>query len=142
MLFIYLWVLIVRLTLRSFYFSVNIKEWNRKLNELQNKPSYTFITILTANICLLLLINIMYCLYSGSFNVLILYSNWQINGVKVHEYYCVNKHITPLLMKYLIIICFLCFRAGGMAKRIADKELTDRNWDQEEEGEEVTIKLA
>lgn len=24
-----------------------------------------------------------------------------------------------------------------MAKRIADKELTDRNWDQEEEGEEV-----
>ncbi|XP_035531647.1 nuclear pore complex protein Nup50 [Morone saxatilis] len=28
-------------------------------------------------------------------------------------------------------------RAGGMAKRIADKELTDRNWDQEEEGEEA-----
>ncbi|KAJ4922823.1 hypothetical protein JOQ06_006487 [Pogonophryne albipinna] len=27
--------------------------------------------------------------------------------------------------------------AGGMAKRIADKELTDRNWDQEEEGEEA-----
>lgn len=25
-----------------------------------------------------------------------------------------------------------------MAKRIADKELTDRNWDQEEEGEEVS----
>lgn len=24
-----------------------------------------------------------------------------------------------------------------MAKRNADKELTDRNWDQEEEGEEV-----
>ena len=24
-----------------------------------------------------------------------------------------------------------------MAKRIADKELTDRNWDQEDEGEEV-----
>lgn len=24
-----------------------------------------------------------------------------------------------------------------MAKRIADKELTDRNWDQEEDGEEV-----
>lgn len=34
-----------------------------------------------------------------------------------------------------------------MAKRIADKELTDRNWDQEEEGEEVrghveTVSLA
>ncbi|CAJ1054326.1 nuclear pore complex protein Nup50 [Xyrichtys novacula] len=28
-------------------------------------------------------------------------------------------------------------RAGGMAKRIADKELTDRNWDQEDEGEEA-----
>ncbi|CAG5926504.1 unnamed protein product [Menidia menidia] len=28
-------------------------------------------------------------------------------------------------------------RASGMAKRIADKELTDRNWDQEEEGEEA-----
>lgn len=28
---------------------------------------------------------------------------------------------------------------GGMAKRIADKELTDRNWDQEEEGEEVSL---
>lgn len=26
-----------------------------------------------------------------------------------------------------------------MAKRIADKELTDRNWDQEEEGEEVSV---
>lgn len=26
-----------------------------------------------------------------------------------------------------------------MAKRIADKELTDRNWDQEEEGEEVRV---
>lgn len=25
-----------------------------------------------------------------------------------------------------------------MAKRIADKELTDRNWDQEDEGEEVS----
>lgn len=25
-----------------------------------------------------------------------------------------------------------------MAKRNADKELTDRNWDQEEEGEEVS----
>lgn len=24
-----------------------------------------------------------------------------------------------------------------MAKRIAEKELTDRNWDQEDEGEEV-----
>lgn len=37
--------------------------------------------------------------------------------------------------------CFshvLLFPAGGMAKRIADKELTDRNWDQEEEGEEVS----
>ncbi|XP_054617511.1 nuclear pore complex protein Nup50 isoform X2 [Dunckerocampus dactyliophorus] len=33
--------------------------------------------------------------------------------------------------------------AGGMAKRIADKELTDRNWDQEEEGEEAgTFSLA
>lgn len=32
-------------------------------------------------------------------------------------------------------------RAGGMAKRIADKELTDRNWDQEEEGEEVSPRL-
>lgn len=31
--------------------------------------------------------------------------------------------------------------AGAMAKRIADKELTDRNWDQEEEGEEVTSYL-
>lgn len=30
-----------------------------------------------------------------------------------------------------------CFRSAVMAKRIADKELTDRNWDQEEEGEEV-----
>lgn len=29
------------------------------------------------------------------------------------------------------------FRVAVMAKRIADKELTDRNWDQEEEGEEV-----
>ena len=30
-----------------------------------------------------------------------------------------------------------------MAKRIADKELTDRNWDQEEEGEEAgTFLLA
>ncbi|KAK2859234.1 hypothetical protein Q5P01_003854 [Channa striata] len=28
-------------------------------------------------------------------------------------------------------------RASGMAKRIADKELTDRNWDQEDEGEEA-----
>lgn len=35
----------------------------------------------------------------------------------------------------------LCFPAGGMAKRIADKELTDRNWDQEEEGEEVSDRL-
>lgn len=26
-----------------------------------------------------------------------------------------------------------------MAKRIADKELTDRNWDQEDEGEEVSF---
>ena len=26
-----------------------------------------------------------------------------------------------------------------MAKRIADKELTDRNWDQEDEGEEVSL---
>lgn len=34
--------------------------------------------------------------------------------------------------------CVLCCRAGAMAKRIADKELTDRNWDQEEEGEEVS----
>lgn len=25
-----------------------------------------------------------------------------------------------------------------MAKRIADKELTDRNWDQEDEGEEAS----
>ncbi|KAG7232962.1 hypothetical protein INR49_007898, partial [Caranx melampygus] len=32
---------------------------------------------------------------------------------------------------------FVTNRAGGMAKRIADKELTDRNWDQEEEGEEA-----
>lgn len=32
----------------------------------------------------------------------------------------------------------VCYRTGGMAKRIADKELTDRNWDQEEEGEEVS----
>lgn len=29
-----------------------------------------------------------------------------------------------------------------MAKRIADKELTDRNWDQEEEGEEVKPNYA
>lgn len=29
-----------------------------------------------------------------------------------------------------------------MAKRIADKELTDRNWDQEEEGEEVSRKYT
>lgn len=29
-------------------------------------------------------------------------------------------------------------RTAGMAKRIADKELTDRNWDQEDEGEEVS----
>lgn len=28
--------------------------------------------------------------------------------------------------------------AAAMAKRNADKELTDRNWDQEEEGEEVS----
>lgn len=28
-----------------------------------------------------------------------------------------------------------------MAKRIADKELTDRNWDQEDEGEEVRYML-
>lgn len=27
--------------------------------------------------------------------------------------------------------------SAAMAKRNADKELTDRNWDQEEEGEEV-----
>lgn len=27
-----------------------------------------------------------------------------------------------------------------MAKRIAEKELTDRNWDQEDEGEEVRKK--
>lgn len=31
----------------------------------------------------------------------------------------------------------MCYRAARMAKRIADKELTDRNWDQEEDGEEV-----
>lgn len=29
-----------------------------------------------------------------------------------------------------------------MAKRIADKELTDRNWDQEEEGEEVSPNIC
>lgn len=29
-----------------------------------------------------------------------------------------------------------------MAKRIADKELTDRNWDQEEEGEEVSLMMV
>lgn len=34
---------------------------------------------------------------------------------------------------------YVCFRAAVMAKRIADKELTDRNWDQEEEGEEVRL---
>lgn len=40
----------------------------------------------------------------------------------------------------LLITVFYClfYRAGGMAKRIADKELTDRNWDQEDEGEEVS----
>ncbi|XP_029681391.1 nuclear pore complex protein Nup50 isoform X5 [Takifugu rubripes] len=33
--------------------------------------------------------------------------------------------------------------AAAMAKRIADKELTDRNWDQEEEGEEAgTFSIA
>lgn len=32
----------------------------------------------------------------------------------------------------------LFLSAGEMAKRNADKELTDRNWDQEEEGEEVS----
>lgn len=29
-----------------------------------------------------------------------------------------------------------------MAKRIAEKELTDRNWDQEDEGEEVNDILS
>lgn len=29
-----------------------------------------------------------------------------------------------------------------MAKRIAEKELTDRNWDQEDEGEEVNDTLS
>lgn len=35
-------------------------------------------------------------------------------------------------------ILLSAFSAGEMAKRNADKELTDRNWDQEEEGEEVS----
>lgn len=32
-------------------------------------------------------------------------------------------------------------RCGKMAKRIAEKELTDRNWDQEDEAEEVRYTL-
>ena len=32
---------------------------------------------------------------------------------------------------------FFTFRFEKMAKRIAEKELTDRNWDQEDEAEEV-----
>uniref|UniRef100_A0A3Q1C766 Nuclear pore complex protein Nup50 n=2 Tax=Amphiprion ocellaris TaxID=80972 RepID=A0A3Q1C766_AMPOC len=38
--------------------------------------------------------------------------------------------------KALLIGCCV-FQSSRMAKRIADKELTDRNWDQEEEGEEA-----
>lgn len=39
---------------------------------------------------------------------------------------------------WVLVLCFSFSPAGGMAKRNADKELTDRNWDQEEEGEEVS----
>ncbi|KAL4659347.1 nuclear pore complex protein Nup50-like [Arapaima gigas] len=38
---------------------------------------------------------------------------------------------------------FSCEEGAVMAKRIADKELTDRNWDQEDEGEEAgTFSIA
>lgn len=40
---------------------------------------------------------------------------------------------------YVYVCARMRFRTTAMAKRIADKELTDRNWDQEEEGEEVRL---
>lgn len=41
----------------------------------------------------------------------------------------------------LFLFFFSPHRCGKMAKRIAEKELTDRNWDQEDEAEEVRYTL-
>lgn len=43
-----------------------------------------------------------------------------------------------------LILCIsdnFFYRCGKMAKRIAEKELTDRNWDQEDEAEEVKLHI-
>lgn len=42
-----------------------------------------------------------------------------------------------------LILCIsdISYRRGKMAKRIAEKELTDRNWDQEDEAEEVRLHI-
>lgn len=39
--------------------------------------------------------------------------------------------------KALFTSFYFSLRFENMAKRIAEKELTDRNWDQEDEAEEV-----
>ena len=43
----------------------------------------------------------------------------------------------PCLEKQTFYFFFLLLGSKKMAKRIAEKELTDRNWDQEDEAEEV-----
>ncbi|KAL6459940.1 hypothetical protein MHYP_G00316990 [Metynnis hypsauchen] len=55
-----------------------------------------------------------------------------------------NEIKVPVISQSSCLVPFLCSpERSVMAKRIAEKELTDRNWDQEDEGEEAgTFSIA